>query len=136
MRPETGLLPEVDAFIAYKQSKGRYSRNSANTKILILRSFARWLPASATLASVTTAHCENFYHAVQRPGFDTETRRKLKKPPKPASETTAHSYMMTLRAFFRWAVEVRRVRFDTSTGKLQAATTPVCLRTDTMHENN
>ena len=60
MRPETGLLPEVDAFIAYKQSKGRYSRNSVNTKVLILKKFARWLPASATFANVTPVQCENF----------------------------------------------------------------------------
>ena len=112
MRPETGLLPEVDAFINYKRSKQRYSKNSADTKVLILQAFARWLPASASLATVTAAQCELFHQAVQRPGFDTENRRKLKKPPKPASEVTAHSYMMTVRAFFRWAVEVRRARFD------------------------
>ena len=112
MRPETGLLPEVDAFIAYKRSKGLYSKNSADTKVLCLKAFARWLPATATLANVTPPQCDGFYQAVQRPGFDTENRRKLKKPPKPASESTAHSYMMTLRAFFRWAVEVQRVRFD------------------------
>ena len=121
MRPATGLLPEVEAFVAYKKSKGRYSKNSADTKVLILRSFARWLPATATLANVTPAQCESFYHAVQTPGFDTENRRKLKKTPKPASETTAHSYMMTLRAFFRWAVEVRRVRFDNPVERLEFA---------------
>ena len=112
MRPETGLLPEVDAFIEYKLKNRLYSKNSADTKVLCLRAFVRWLPESATLANVTPAQCDGFFHAVQRPGFDEENRRKLKKPSKPASESTAHGYLMTLRAFFRWAVEVRRVRFD------------------------
>ena len=119
MRPEVGLLPEVDAFMAYKKSKGRYSKNSADTKVLILRTFARWLPPTASLANVTPAQCENFYHAVQSPGFDAENRRKLKRTPKPAGEVTAHSYMMILRAFFCWAVEVRRVRFDNPVERLE-----------------
>ena len=58
---------------------------------------------------------------MQRLSFDTENRRKLKKPPKPASKTTAHSYIMTLRAFFRWSVEVRRVRFDNPMEHLEYA---------------
>ncbi len=121
VRPETGLLPEVGAFIAYKRNKGRYSKNSGDTKVLILQKFARWLPAAATLANVTPAQCESFHEAVQQPGFDTENRRKLKKQAKPASATTAHSYMMTLRAFFRWAVEVRRARFDNPVERLEFA---------------
>lgn len=119
MRPETGPIPEVDAFIAYKRSKGLYSKNSGDTKVLCLRAFARWLPATATLANVTSAQCDDFFHAVQKPGFDRENRRKLKKSPKPASESTAHSYMMTIRAFFRWALEVRRVRFDNPVAQLE-----------------
>ncbi len=121
MRPAVGLLPEVEAFVSSKRSKGRYSKNSADTKVLILRVFARWLPATATLTNVTPVQCESFYQAVQTPGFDTENRRKLKKPLKPASETTAHSYTMTLRAFFRWAVEVRRSRFDNPIERLELA---------------
>ena len=83
MRPATGLLPEVDAFIASRRSKGRYSKNSADTKVIILKVFARWLPVTATLANVTLAQCDSLYHAVRAPGFDTENRRKLKKPAKP-----------------------------------------------------
>lgn len=78
MCPETGLLAEVDAFVAYKLKKGFYSQNSADTKVLCLRAFARWLPETATIATVTPAQCDDFYHAVQQPGFDRENRRKLK----------------------------------------------------------
>ena len=119
IRPETGLLPDVDAYVEYKVKNRLHSKNSADTKVLCLRAFARWLPETATLANVTSEQCDGFYRAVQQPGFDQDTRRKLKEPPRPASESTAHGYMMTLRAFFRWAVETRRVRFDNPVTRLE-----------------
>lgn len=60
MRSEADLLPEIDAFAAYKKSQGRCSKNSEDTKVLILRAFARWLPATATLANVAPVQCESF----------------------------------------------------------------------------
>ena len=119
MAPAVGLHAEVDAFIAYKRAKGRYSQNSAKTKIIILKAFANWLPNTASLASVTPAQCEGFYHAVQQPGFADKEKRHLKKDPEPAGASTAHSYMMTLRSFFRWAVEVRRARFDNPVAEVE-----------------
>lgn len=61
MRPEPGLLPEVDAFIAYKRSKGLYSKNSADTKVLCLKTFARWLPATATLVTLHRLNATIFF---------------------------------------------------------------------------
>ena len=117
--PAVGLEAEVDDFIAYKRSKGRYTKNSGDTKVLILKAFARWLSTNISFAKVTLEQCEAFYQAVQRPGFNTGNRRKLKNPAKPAGEVTANSYMMTLRAFFRWAVDVRRARFDNPVERLE-----------------
>ena len=119
LRPETGLLPDIDAFIDYKLKNRLYSENSAKTKVLCLRAFSRWLPDTATLANVTTEQCNAYFRAVQEPGFDTDNRRKLKKPPEPVTESTAHGYMMTLRAFFRWAIEIRRVRFDNPVAQIE-----------------
>lgn len=96
LRPAGTLDEDIDAFIAYKRSHRRYSPNSGGTKVLILRQFAKWLPTGARLQTVTAAQCKAFYlEQIDR-----------------VAESTAHGYMMTLRSFFRWSVEVRRVRLD------------------------
>ena len=96
LRPTGSIAEDVERFLDHKKANRRYSRNSAQTKALILRRFAAWVPSRSNLATVSSKQCTGFYRHVQ------ET----------VSESTAQSYMMTLRSFFRWAVEVRHLRLD------------------------
>ncbi len=88
----TGLRAEVQQFIAHKVKQREYSRDSASTKPLILNRFADWLPQDVTSASVSAKQCTGFYDLL----CDE------------VSESTAESYAMTLRSFFRWAVKMKR----------------------------
>jgi site-specific recombinase XerD len=88
----TGLKAEVAQFITYKVRHREFSRDSASTKVLILKRLAAWLPSTATSAAVTPEQCERFYQELR------ET----------VSESTAEAYMMTLSSFFGWAVETNR----------------------------
>ncbi len=103
LRPTGGLADDVDAFVAHKRGKRTYSRNSGETKVLILRRFAAWLPAGTTAAAVSVNQCERFAVLLR-----TEVE-----------DSTAESYMMTLRSFFRWIVEVRRARVDNPVAKVE-----------------
>lgn len=98
----TGLKAEIDQFIAYKQSKRQYSRDSAKTKILILKSFADWLPDNNTVATISPNQCQDFYDKLLRQ----------------VSESTAEGYMMTLSSFFNWASKIRRLRIDNPIAKV------------------
>ena len=74
---------------------------------------------SCSLASGqrNACHCDfRSVRAMSPSGAKTWFRQE--KPAKPASETTAYSYMITLRAILRWVVEVRRVHFDNPVEKL------------------
>ncbi len=102
LRPEYTTDEDVTAFVAYKKSKRRYSRNSAETKVLILRRFAAWLPPRSNLANVSAKQCSAFYAEVQ----------------KTVTESTAQGYMMTLRSFLRWAIDVRHLRLDNPVAKV------------------
>ncbi|MCA1659914.1 MAG: site-specific integrase [Verrucomicrobiaceae bacterium] len=99
----TGLRAEVAQFIDYKVKKREYSRDSASTKVVVLEEFSGYLDNSATSATVRPADCANFYAALQER----------------VSESTAEGYMMTLRSFFRWAVEVKRTRLDNPIAKVE-----------------
>ncbi|HEY4285295.1 MAG TPA: tyrosine-type recombinase/integrase [Chthoniobacterales bacterium] len=92
----TGIRAEIIQFIARKRSKREYSPNSADTKALILNEFADWLPDKSSAAMVSIEQCKKFYAELQER----------------VSVSTAEGYMMTLRSFFRWAVEVKRTRLD------------------------
>jgi site-specific recombinase XerD len=103
----TGNLLEDDikAFVAHKLAQNRYSRNSATTKVIALNQFADFMPDTATLQAVTAKHADMFYRTLQ----------------KRVAESTAQGYMMTLRSFFRWAVEVKRARLDNPVKVVQLA---------------
>src|SRR6266446_1883363 len=84
------LKAEIDRFVAYKLRQQEYTRSSAVTKRNKLLLFANSLPPGATAATVTTRQVQRFYDdALERTGVDT----------------TALAYLMSVRAFFRWAVE-------------------------------
>ncbi len=84
------LVAEVQRFIAYKVRQQEYTRSSEVTKRNKLLLFAASLPPGIAAASVTTRHVQRFYD-------ETIAR---------ASPSTALGYVMTVRAFFRWAIEV------------------------------
>lgn len=95
LRP-TGLIKEdAQRFTAWKLAQNEWSRQSSKTKVLAIEEFADLFPALA-MHQVTTEHAETFYKVVR----------------KRVTESTAQSYMMTLRSFFRWAMDVERVRLD------------------------
>lgn len=106
LRPGDTITEHVEEFVAHKKAKRAFSRNSSHTKVLILRRFARWLPETTKLAGVTSRQCEEFYSLLQDE----------------VEDSTAESYMMTLRSFFRWAVEVKRVRVDNPVAKVELLT--------------
>lgn len=87
------LHAEVRRFVAYKVRQQEYTRSSEVTKRNKLLLFADALPPNASAAAVTTRQVQRFYD-------DTVAR---------ASASTALGYLMTVRAFFRWAVEVARI---------------------------
>src|SRR5439155_23134775 len=87
------LNAEIDRFIAYKLRQQEYTRSSALTKRNKLLLFAASMPPGATAATVTTRQVQRFYdEALER-----------------TADTTALGYVMAVRAFFRWAVEVARI---------------------------
>jgi integrase len=87
------LKAEIDRFIAYKVRQQEYTPSSALTKRNKLLLFAASLPAETTAAAITTRQIQRFYdQALER-----------------TADTTALGYIMAVRAFFRWAVEVARI---------------------------
>jgi integrase len=87
------LNAEIDRFIAYKIRQQEYTRSSAVTKRNKLLLFAACFPSDTTAAMVTTRQVQRFYdEALER-----------------TADTTALGYVMAVRAFFRWAVEVARI---------------------------
>ena len=99
----SGVNADVNRFISYKRGRRAYSPDSAGTKALILHKFAGWLPQGARTADVTTRQAQDFYE---------ELRERV-------SVSTAEGYMMTLRSFFRWSVEVARLRVDNPIAKVE-----------------
>jgi integrase/recombinase XerD len=99
----TGLRTEVDQFITHKVRRREFSPDSAKTKVLVLNRFADWLGADATSASINPDDCQRFYDELHDE----------------VSDSTAEGYMMTLRSFFRWAVEVKRTRLDNPVDKVE-----------------
>lgn len=97
-----GLAVEARQFIAYKEGKRQYTRDSAKTKIIPLLALATKYP-NERAATITVRQLEAFYASL------------LAK----VSESTAEGYMMTLRSFFRWTCEVKRWRFDNPVKKIE-----------------
>ena len=99
MRAHPGLQPgapletEIDRFLAHKKKQNEFTRFSSESKGYILKAFAKWLGEGSTAASVTIADIERFYAHVR------EDR----------TISTANTYVLALRSFFRWAVEVEKL---------------------------
>ncbi len=104
VKPTHDLMDDARRFLEYKVRMNRHTSVSSKGKLLVLQRFCNWLPESATLANITSKQASEFYAHLQR----SITKREKTV----LSESTILSYMMTLRAFFRWAVEVERVRVD------------------------
>lgn len=97
-----GMRDDIARFVAHKLKENRYSEQSAKTKVLALNQLADFLPPSATVHTVNSKQVEDYYRHLQDP----------KRPQGRVTESTAQSYMMTIRSFFRWAMEVERLRLD------------------------
>ena len=96
LAPDCGITGDAERFVAFKLATNRYSEESAKTKIIALKQFAEFLPIGATIRNVTAAQVHGFYRSLQRR----------------VTEGTAQGYMVTLRSFFRWAMEERKARLD------------------------
>lgn len=95
-KPTDTAKNDVDRFVQYKQRMGEYSRNSAITKKQALLKLLKEFPTHSTTATISIAQIDTVY-------------RKLQSS---VSESTAQGYIMTLRSFFQWAVNVERTRID------------------------
>lgn len=103
--PEKNLDHEITRFIAYKLRMNQYSAQSGATKPIGLRQFATGLPAAFTSRSVNPEHVKRFYAGLQER----------------VTESTAQGYMMTLRSFFGWCIDVERTRLDNPVAKVELA---------------
>lgn len=98
------LRRDIEKFIAHKRDlglrkmKGGYSPRSVKAKAYTLLKFCNWLPPGTSAADVRSEQAEAFHgHLRSAEGL---------------TEHTAIGYMMTLRAFFRWAEETEGLRLD------------------------
>lgn len=103
--PPQNLEHETTRFIAYKLRMNQYSLQSAETKAIALAQFVASVPPTFTSRSVNSEHIRRFYAGLQAR----------------VTESTAQGYMMTLRSFFRWCVEVERTRLDNPVSKVTLA---------------
>lgn len=103
--PANNLENEMLRFIAHKLRMNQYSKQSADTKLIALLQFAGSVPAAFTSRSVNPEHVKRFYGTLQER----------------VTESTAQGYMMTLRSFFRWCVDVERTRLDNPVAKVTLA---------------
>lgn len=102
-RPHRGLVDDAREFIKHRKEQRKYSPSSANAKLCTLEAFCAWAPKDATMGNVSKALVQKYYDYL---------RLKKKRYSKSVliTESTAQGYMMTLRSFFRWAIEVKRAR--------------------------
>ena len=117
LRPDTGIKGSIKEYLAYKKDRRQFSRASLYNKENVLNLFASWLPDSATVSNVTHKKINDYYHYLRKEREWTIGSRKTKG----VSESTAESYMMVLRSFFRWACEVKRARLDNPVKKVDFA---------------
>jgi len=87
------LQQEVEAFLAHKMRQNEYSAASVESKQYALHEFANFT-AKRRVADISTLDAERFYRALQER----------------VSESTAQGYITTLRSFFNWLVELRKIR--------------------------
>ena len=89
----SALEVEIDRFLDHKKRQNEFTRFSSESKGYILKAFAKWMGDGVTAGSVTIADIERFYSHVR------EDR----------TISTANTYVLALRSFFRWAVEVEKL---------------------------
>jgi integrase len=82
----------VAPYLLHKQQLKRYTAASVDSKRHVLNKFARF--AQCRPDEVSRANVQAFYNAQRADGL---------------SDDTAASYLATIRAFFRWCVDVRRL---------------------------
>ena len=71
-----------------------WTEDSAESKGAVLRAFASKLPAGKAAAHIAAADLQNYHDALlQR-----------------LSDTTVVGYMMAIRSFFNWSIDVRKIR--------------------------
>lgn len=92
--PSAGLTEEIERFIAYKLRMGEYTRHTALTKKNKLLLMQEAVPDGITAAGVSTKHIQTWHDSM----VDELT------------SSTIHGYLMTARAFFRWSIEVAKMR--------------------------
>jgi integrase len=91
---------EVDCarFINWKLARREYTSGSAEKARHILKDFSSRFGDGATLQTIRTSDIQKWYDGLLSRGL---------------KESTAESYIMVIRALFRWAVEVERCRLRT-----------------------
>ena len=92
LNPGTGIRGDVTQFVTFKQEHGEFTRSSAESKGSVLRKFADFV-GDIPCAAITTKRVQAFY----------DQARAQHAP------STAISYLMMVRSFFEWAVEVAKL---------------------------
>lgn len=88
-----GLEQEAKNCAAYKLRMKEWTEASVESKQAVLRAFARTQPAGHTAANVTTTAIQKYHDGLM----------------KTLTPSTVNGYMMTLRSFFNWCVDVQRL---------------------------
>ena len=91
---------EVDCarFVNWKLARREYTSGSAEKARHVLKGFSSRFGDGATLHTIRTSDIQKWYDGLLSRGL---------------KESTAESYIMVVRALFRWAVEVERCRLNT-----------------------
>lgn len=117
LRPGGELPDAIARFLAYRQSMGEYSQSTIQSKGYVLKDFGQ-VYADRAVGDVTGADVQRFYDDCRNP-----ITRGL-------SDTTANGYIMLIRAFFRWVVEVEKIRRDNPAAAVKLAKVTVKARLD------
>ena len=83
---------EIESFVAAKLNRDEYSRDSASNKPYALRDFAAFVDKPPHL--VTVADCQAYY---------LHQRARV-------AESTAQSYVTTIRSFYNWMIQTKKLR--------------------------
>jgi site-specific recombinase XerD len=91
---------EIDCarFVNWKLARREYTSGSAEKARHVLKDFSSRFGTSATLQTIRTSDIQKWYDGLLSRGL---------------KGSTAESYIMVVRALFRWAVEVERCRLRT-----------------------
>lgn len=84
----TGLQRDIERFIAQRRKDGRYTDTSARNRAITLNRFGEWLDW-ADPGQISSRAVQKWYDAMREV----------------VSETSALTYLLTVRAFFQWCVD-------------------------------